>query len=311
MVQPQSPTATLNFCPSQISRLHLTLKARQSHVRFGNPPTAKAAVEHGIAILVKVMAFRVPGFLFTSTARKARTRDSSIRRFESCRPANSVARALISAQNTSKTSNLAQEKDSIPLPPSTSPHNSLPSFLNHAAVTSLSPSSSVYIGTHYEYTVLSALARLGFSLTRIGGRSDNGIDLVGTWQLPLPHLPFPIRVVLSCKTSSSKSPGSPAWVRELEGGFGGAPPGWRSNDVMGFVVTTGVATKGVRDAVRRSGKKMGFMSVNAGGVIEQLLWNGEIEAVVGDGLGIGIRYLGKGGRECVLMWRGEELEDHE
>jgi hypothetical protein len=257
------------------------------------------------------MTFKLSTFSLIPPTRGVCTRKYLIRPFVSSHSINSIATASVPTHSTLKTLKASTREDSIPLPLSTSPHNSLSSFLDHAALTSLSPTSSVYVGTHYEYTVLSALTRLGFSLARVGGRSDNGIDLVGTWQLPLPHTPSPIRVVLSCKAGSSKSAGSPAWVRELEGGFGGAPAGWRSNDVMGFVVTTGVATKGVRDAVRRSGRKVGFISVDAEGVVEQLLWNGEIEAVVGDGLGVGIRYLGKGGRECVLMWRGEELEDWE
>src|ERR1700712_985171 len=71
-----------------------------------------------------------------------------------------------------------------PLPPTTPPGSlhpsTLPTFLAHAASIALSRTSNVYIGTLYEYTVLSALAPLGFALTRTGRSSDNGIDLLGT-----------------------------------------------------------------------------------------------------------------------------------
>jgi hypothetical protein len=48
----------------------------------------------------------------------------------------------------------------------------------------LPTTSTVYIGTHYEYTVHAALARLGMRLTRVGGRADAGIDLLGQWLVP-------------------------------------------------------------------------------------------------------------------------------
>ncbi|KAH0390391.1 hypothetical protein KCU89_g15644, partial [Aureobasidium melanogenum] len=58
-------------------------------------------------------------------------------------------------------------------------HTSLSEFLDYADAANLSPASTVYRGTHYEYTVAEALERLAFSLTRVGRASDLGIDLLG------------------------------------------------------------------------------------------------------------------------------------
>ncbi|TVY34146.1 Uncharacterized protein LSUB1_G006391, partial [Lachnellula subtilissima] len=87
----------------------------------------------------------------------------------------------------------------------------------------MDPRSTTYVGTHYEYTVQTALSRLGLSLKRIGGRSDYGIDLIGTWNLPSSLQP--LQVLIQCKALASKA--EPRVVRELEGAFVGAPTGWR------------------------------------------------------------------------------------
>ncbi|EEP81654.1 conserved hypothetical protein [Uncinocarpus reesii 1704] len=115
----------------------------------------------------------------------------------------------------------SNKPSSLPTPPPapTSQHNDLPSFLAYATRTSLSPSSTTYVGTHYEYTVLHALRSHSLNLTRIGGRADSGIDLVGTWHLPS-HA-HPLRVIVQCKAFRNKL--GPNLIRELEGTFAGAP----------------------------------------------------------------------------------------
>ncbi|KAL2431062.1 hypothetical protein ABEF95_002926 [Exophiala dermatitidis] len=62
-------------------------------------------------------------------------------------------------------------------------HNDLASFHRHARRTGLSPSSTVYTGTCYEYLAQKTLRRYGFELSRVGGRGDRGVDLVGVWRV--------------------------------------------------------------------------------------------------------------------------------
>lgn len=138
-------------------------------------------------------------------------------------------------------------------------HSSLPTFLTHARSTNLSPNSPVYIGTYYEYIVLSALAPLGFSLVRTGRTSDNGIDLLGTWSLP--HMAAPMRVLIQCK--SHVRPLRPEHVRELEGAVAGAPSGWK--DALGILVSPREASKGVRERVGTSKYPVGYLMVDGNG----------------------------------------------
>ncbi|OAP58210.1 hypothetical protein AYL99_07300 [Fonsecaea erecta] len=65
-----------------------------------------------------------------------------------------------------------------------SPHSSLDSFHAHALRTGLSPSSTVYAGTTYEYLAQDTLRPYGFRLHRVGGRGDRGVDLAGIWEVP-------------------------------------------------------------------------------------------------------------------------------
>ena len=210
-----------------------------------------------------------------------------------------------------------EEPDSQPTPllyPSRatpSNHHDLSSFLSYAERTALSPKSTVYVGTHYEYTVQSALAPHGFALHRVGGASDRGIDLVGTWALP--PLPGPaLRVIVQCKALASPRPAS---VRELEGAFVGAPAGWRrgegaeGSNVVGLLVAPGPSTKGVRDAIGRSRWPMGFVScAQETGVVRQFIWN---QAAVREGLegvGVAVRHDESGGEpRLVLTWKGRPI----
>lgn len=189
--------------------------------------------------------------------------------------------------------------------PGSEHHNDLPSFTAYAKRLSLSESSTVYVGTRYEYVVASSLSRLGFQLTRTGRQSDRGIDLLGHWHVP--SLPSPLRVLLQCKAYNKKL--TPANVRELEGSFTGAPAGWQGEGVLGFLATTSPATQGMRDALGRSRLPVGFLQIDSEGKVLQFLWNHEAGQRGLEGLGVTTRFKpgSEGGgvdAEIGLTWKG-------
>lgn len=200
--------------------------------------------------------------------------------------------------------------------PGSENHYDLPSFLAYAERVSLSPDRTVYIGTHYEYTVAATLKRLGFELTRTGRASDFGIDLLGTWTLPVPDdaspRPLPLRVLIQCKASNKIL--NPKHVRELEGAFTGAPAQWREEDFLGLLATTKKATKGVMEALGRSRWPMGFLKVDTDGRVEQFLWNSSARARGLESLGVTLRYMtgeknadGETRSDIALTWQGRPL----
>ena len=182
--------------------------------------------------------------------------------------------------------------------PGSSHHSDLATFLAYADRTGLDPTSTVYVGMHYEYTVAAALSRLGFSLTRVGRSSDLGIDLLGEWALP--NLPRPLRILVQCKAEKSK----PSMVRELEGAVVGAPLRYRAEGTVAILATGGEATKGVRDAVTRSMMPMGFLNVTTEGLIRQFIWNQAAVAIGLDGVGVTLRYSPHKEHEVALTWNG-------
>ncbi|KAI0387498.1 hypothetical protein F5Y04DRAFT_5488 [Hypomontagnella monticulosa] len=207
------------------------------------------------------------------------------------------------------------------VPGSSNEHHDLASYAAYASRTGLDLESKTYVGTRYEYAVAESLARLGFSLKRVGGRADAGIDLLGTWRVPSlssSGVDAPLRVLVQCKVSTSKSTKiGPHHVRELEGAFVGAPPGWRSSrpgsGVLGFLVAQRPATKGMRDALSRSRWPMGYMSCSQDGRLEQMLWNGRAEEEGLEGLGVGVRFSentdgGRTEQHLVLTWKGKPYE---
>ncbi|KAK8079925.1 hypothetical protein PG997_007743 [Apiospora hydei] len=167
-------------------------------------------------------------------------------------------------------------------------HYDTTSYATYAQRTGLDTKSTTYVGTHYEYQVASTLRRLGFDVKRVGGRGDFGIDLIGTWVVP--SSPRPLRVIMQCKAAATKTMIGPRLIRELEGAFVGAPPGWRGDGVIGLLVAQKPATKGVRDSLGRSRWPMGFISCLPDGKVQQMLWNRPAEDEGLAGLGVGIRF---------------------
>ncbi|EGD87327.1 hypothetical protein H112_05867 [Trichophyton rubrum D6] len=208
------------------------------------------------------------------------------------------------------------EKPSLPVPPAppTSQHNDLRSFLDYAERTSLSTQSTTYVGTLYEYTVQQSLKRHRIDLTRIGGRADCGIDLVGTWSLPplrsrsTSTAAQPLRILVQCKALKTKV--GPNLIRELEGTFSGAPVGWRGEGILGMLVSTREATKGVRDALVKSRYPLIWALAELDGSMRQFLWNRRAAEVGLEGLGVQIRHGGETDplkKTVVLTWNGEEI----
>lgn len=190
-----------------------------------------------------------------------------------------------------------------PSPP-TSQHSDLATFLAYAKRSGLNPKSTVYVGTHYEYTTAESLSRYGFSLQRIGGSSDYGTDLLGEWTPP--STSQSLRVLLQCKGGTQKT--GPHHVRELEGAFAGAPVGWRGAGVLGLLVSERDATKGVRDALGRSRWPMGYICCSREGLVKQMLWNQQAEEHGLEGFGVVLkRYDENKDPELVLSRNGSIL----
>ncbi|KAI0971387.1 hypothetical protein F4678DRAFT_82739 [Xylaria arbuscula] len=197
-----------------------------------------------------------------------------------------------------------------PEAPSKDQHHDLASYLAYAERTGLDVESKVFIGTHYEYSIASVLRPLGFHLRRIGGQSDKGIDLLGTWSVPSAPAHLPLRVLLQCKAYSTTKTAkiSPQFVRELEGAYLGAPSGWRGSGVVGLLVTQRPATKGVRDALAHSRWPLGYVSCSGDGVLEQMLWNRRAEEEGLEGMGVAAKLSGEDrhgdAQRLVLTWNG-------
>ncbi|KAJ6257062.1 hypothetical protein Dda_7946 [Drechslerella dactyloides] len=145
-------------------------------------------------------------------------------------------------------------------------HTDIPSFLRYAYLVGLNPTTTVFNGTLYEYTVLAALARLpGVSLTRIGGKDDAGIDLQGFWELPRlaatdsstanDASKIKLPMIVQCKFGE-KSWKGPQYVRELEGALANHPI-----DALGILASVRDMTPGMRRQMLASRRALGFVKV--------------------------------------------------
>lgn len=186
----------------------------------------------------------------------------------------------------------------------TAQHSDLASFLAYAKRTGLDETSTTFTGTRYEYLVAERLARYGFSLKRVGGASDFGIDLLGEWTIP--STSKTLRVLVQCKAGSRTEP---RFVRELEGTFVGAPPGWRGSGVLGLLVAEKQATGGVREALTRSRSPMAYFCCTRDGRMKQMQWNQRAEEEGLEGIDVGLRRCagGEEEHEVVLMKNGRPL----
>ncbi|KAI9846599.1 MAG: hypothetical protein M1837_003840 [Sclerophora amabilis] len=207
-----------------------------------------------------------------------------------------------------------QSSDAVLNRPGQSNHHDLPSFLDYALRVGLPTTSSTYVGTHFEYSVLHSLSRYAMTLTRVGGRGDHGIDLLGTWKPPsVPKQS--LQVFVQCKVLGKRS--GPGLIRELEGAFAGTPAAWKSPSVLGCLVASSLPTSSLRDAMQRCRAPMMFLTVEReSGVVRAWMWNWAAKEVGLEGLGATLRYgagdgKSKGGgeqeSEIILSCGGEVL----
>jgi hypothetical protein len=215
---------------------------------------------------------------------------------EASEPESSDDTISATPKKRSRKTKIAKE-DKHAITPGSLRHTSLSKFLSYADSVNLSPISTVYRGTHYEYTVANALERLAFSLTRVGRASDLGIDLLGEWAVP--SRPAPLNVLIQCKAEAPK----PSMVRELEGAVVGAPVRYRGEGTISILAAAKEATKGVRDAVGRSRLPMAYLNVTTEGRVRQFVWNHAAVECGLQGVGVALRYLANGESDVALTWK--------
>ncbi|RMY87465.1 hypothetical protein D0862_10693 [Hortaea werneckii] len=231
--------------------------------------------------------------------RRTKTPESSATKEEACKSSTSSAKSTRRKKSSTK--------DEVPprlLPLTSQKHHDLASFLEYAERTSLNPKSTVYRGTHFEYTAAQALGDYAFKLRRTGRSNDLGIDLVGHWHLPASstttagsdqpdggNTGHTMPVLVQCKASKL----TPSMVRELEGAYIGAPAGWRGDGVLAVLVSTVPATKGVSAAVQRSQWPLAVMQIERDGILRQFLWNAKAAEAGLTGLGVTTKYATKTG----------------
>ena len=74
-----------------------------------------------------------------------------------------------------------------------------------------------------------------------------------------------LKVLVQCKRLTSSSKLGPSLIRELEGALRNGPPGWRDEShVMGILVATKPATKGLRDAMRSARRAVCWICLEVG-----------------------------------------------
>ncbi|KAJ4328493.1 hypothetical protein N0V84_001009 [Fusarium piperis] len=182
-------------------------------------------------------------------------------------------------------------------------HSDLATFLAYVERTSLDKRTTVYRGTHYEYTVADTLSQYGFFLKRVGGASDHGMDLLGAWTLP--STSQTIKVILQCK-AGIRSVG-PMYVRELKGALAAAPPGWRGANTLGLLVAEKPATKGVQRDMNSAEVALGYVCCSKEGELVQLLWNHRAQEMGLDGISVGVRHGVEGAEKKLVLMKGGKV----
>ncbi|KAG0358408.1 hypothetical protein BGZ54_010419 [Gamsiella multidivaricata] len=187
-------------------------------------------------------------------------------------------------------------------------HNDLESFegLDH------NTSSTIYRGTLFEYQTQEILKKhLGIYTQRSAGNGDLGIDLRGTWFLPLSASAEPgdmvrhLKVIVQCKKMSSKV--GPKFVRELQGSLS-----YETQPTMAILAISSEFTKQALLPYAKSLWPMALVVIDTKKQeCRKLMWNRAAEKVM-HGLQVATRwYKGEDGQlesRPVLCFKGELIK---
>ncbi|KAK3825827.1 MAG: hypothetical protein J3Q66DRAFT_110126 [Benniella sp.] len=187
-------------------------------------------------------------------------------------------------------------------------HKTLQSFeeLDH------NTESALYRGTLFEYRTQEILRkRLGIYTQRSAGSNDLGIDLRGTWFLPLSAAPKPgdmvrqLKVIVQCKTMSSKV--GPKYVRELQGSLS-----YETQPTMAILAASSEFTKQALVPYAQSLWPMALVVIDTETQqCRKLMWNQAAEKVM-HGIHVGTEWVPDGDGYVVslpvLCFQGKVIE---
>ncbi|KAF9570732.1 hypothetical protein EC968_001463 [Mortierella alpina] len=187
-------------------------------------------------------------------------------------------------------------------------HNNLQSFedLDH------NTDSTIYRGTLFEYQTQEILRDcLGIYTQRSAGNNDYGVDLRGTWFLPLSASPKPgdmvrhLKVIVQCKRMNSKI--GPKFVRELQGSLS-----YESQPTMAILAVSSEFTKQALLPYAKSLWPMALVVIDTKtNECRKLMWNRAAEKVM-HGVQIGTRWMSGEGEQMesrpVLCFQGKVIE---
>ncbi|KAG0199471.1 hypothetical protein BGX28_007269 [Mortierella sp. GBA30] len=187
-------------------------------------------------------------------------------------------------------------------------HNDLQSFedLDHNV------NSTIYRGTLFEYQTQEILREcLGIYTQRSAGNNDLGVDLRGTWFLPLSASPKPgdkvrhLKVIVQCKMMNAKI--GPKFVRELQGSLS-----YESQPTMAILAISSEFTKQALLPYAKSLWPMALVVIDTNTrECRNLMWNRAAEKVM-HGVQIGTTWQsGKKGQlesRPVLCYKGKVVE---
>ncbi|KAG0091633.1 hypothetical protein BGZ92_000225 [Podila epicladia] len=187
-------------------------------------------------------------------------------------------------------------------------HNDLSSFdqLDH------NTNSTIYQGTRFEYLTQEILKKqLGIYTQRSAGNNDLGVDLRGTWFLPLSSSPQPgdhvrhLKVIVQCKKMVAKI--GPKFVRELQGSLS-----FESQPTMAILAISSEFTKQALLPYAKSIWPMALAVIDIEtNECRKLMWNRAADKVM-YGLHVGTKWIpgndGKMESRPVLCFDGKVLE---
>lgn len=187
-------------------------------------------------------------------------------------------------------------------------HNDLQSFedLEH------NMDSTIYRGTLFEYQTQEILKKtLGIYTQRSAGNGDLGVDLRGTWFLPLSASPKEgdmvrhLKVIVQCKKMTSKI--GPKYVRELQGSLS-----FETQPTMAILAASSEYTKQALLPYAKSLWPMALVVIDPEAQeVRKLMWNRAAEKVM-HGLQVGTKWMpGYGGElesRPVLCFEGKVLK---